>query len=305
MSKIDYEVVYYEIIYQMLERLREEGPLTAEDLLSRVSTVKIFEDAPLTTDIMQMLLATTKEADLTRVIDFPDQPRIELTKAGIKTYYINKKHREKALQKAYQQANPLNIQLSPAKGYEARSEAFINNYDLINFVIPSDPPKKKKKAETDKVCRFCRKKSPEAKFTQDTHVVSDMLGHNSWYSDFECDDCNHFFGTMYESDLAHYLGISRTLTQTKGKEGVPSFTSPGDVIRAKRQRVQNESSVIISREDTSNDAIVTDAENGQILIKVKRNPFTPLKVYKAFLKIALSVLPENAVSQYECAIELL
>lgn len=293
----------YEIIYNILELLRESSPKTSSNLYSEICSKEIFSPLNLQATDVASLLSIMDEAHLVKPSLTEGQQTFEISTYGIKVYYISKKERERIMRKEEIKKNPITISLKPAKGYENVYNAFFEQYNLIEFVIASDFIEKDLKKETEKVCRFCGKKYPEVRFQNRAHLVPEMLGNKTLFSDFECDSCNHRFGKMYENDLANYLGISRTLTQTKGKEKIPTFTSSGKTIKAKTEKLLDETSIIISRENTNDDSILTDPKNGKITVRFKRLPFKPLHVFKALLKIAISVLAEEDMKNYQLALE--
>jgi hypothetical protein len=100
--------------------------------------------------------------------------------------------------------------------------------------------------------------------------------------------------------------MHRTLSGTKGKRGIPGFTSPGENIMAKGKFILGDDTIIISREDIENGTIVTNKEKGLTTIKYQRNPFSPLMVYKSILKIALSIIKEDEINNdYQYALDFL
>lgn len=180
--------------------------------------------------------------------------------------------------------------ISSHPAYLAEAKAFFALYDLVDIILPFEQDHSKLLPRRQRTCRFCQKSYPDVKFKKKAHLISEFLGNKDFYSDFECDNCNEFFGRHFENDLANYLGISRTISGTKGKEGIPGFTAPGKMIKAGEHKEAGEGAIIISREDSENGSIVVDKETGTLTVTAVRNSFVPIKVYKNFLKIALSLL---------------
>ncbi len=155
-----------------------------------------------------------------------------------------------------------------------------------------------------RVCRFCHKKSPFVSFNKDAHVISELLGNKTYISDFECDDCNGKFG-RYENELASYLGIVRTVQSVKGKK-VPKFKSADrtlDVVSTVADDITNQ--VKFRRYDSLDKTFEFDKENNLTIIHYKKATYTPLSVYKALLKMALSVMPPQHLANYRYALEYL
>lgn len=173
-------------------------------------------------------------------------------------------------------------------------------YDIADVILFDDTRFSKKNIihKHDRVCRFCGKPNGETTFKKDAHLVSELIGNKELFSDYECDQCNQYFGLEFENELGPFLGISRTLTGSKGKNGIPTFKSPGEKLKAKAHLIADHDTIIISREDPTDDSILVDPATGEMRIKVQKNPFIPLRVYKAFIKMALSLLPGEEVKNY-------
>ena len=148
---------------------------------------------------------------------------------------------------------------------------------------------------SDRTCRFCGKKYPEVKFKKKAHAISELLGNKEFVLRNECDDCNAKFGDMLENDLGNYLGLSRTLSQIRGKRGVPKYRSKD---KKKRVEFDHERGIIINEMiDGIKDSINSinsdciEIIGNKLILHAIREPYTPLAVYKAFVKMALSLLP--------------
>ncbi|MEB0261779.1 hypothetical protein [Mucilaginibacter sp. 10I4] len=160
------------------------------------------------------------------------------------------------------------------------------------------------KDRKDRVCRFCHKKSPYVSFHKNAHVVSEMLGNKRFQSDFECDDCNAIF-SRYENDLANYLGIVRTVQSVKGKK-IPKFKSADKKLSAHVIKEDEITNVVeFRRFEGLNETFEFDKENKQTIVKYTKAPYTPLHVYKALLKMALSVVDPKHLPDYNFAFEFL
>lgn len=201
-----------------------------------------------------------------------------------------------------------NFAFSPLNGYEKVFEAFNKVYEPVDFIFSGDDRynRKKLKPKRERTCRFCGKAFGDTRFREDAHLIPDSIGNKDLFSDFECDHCNRFFGLEFENELAPFLGISRTLTASKTRNGIPTFKSPGHKLKARAAFIQGSDTIIISREDSNDDSIVVNRLTGETRVKVQKNPFIPQKVYKAFMKMALSLLPgEEIKHNYGLAIKFL
>lgn len=185
-----------------------------------------------------------------------------------------------------------------------KGEDFFTAYQLEKEV---GCPAEKIKGLLDKksrVCRFCKKKYPLVSFNKDAHIISELLGNKYLVSDYECDDCNWYF-SKYENDLANYLGISRTVQSVKAKK-TPKFKSADNKLVAESiVDDENQTIVKLKRTDPENHTFFFDSENNQTVISFEKSPYTPLNVFKAFLKIALSLIDEKDLFDYQFAFKYL
>ena len=160
------------------------------------------------------------------------------------------------------------------------------------------------KPRAKRVCRFCGRRNPDTKFNNRPHIIPELLGNRYLISDFECDECNELF-SPWENDLAHFLGAVRAVHQVRGKK-LPGFTSLHEKVKVRNKDFYGvKDAITISRDGVDNDNFQFDSTTGTLKIRYTKQPYTRLKVYKALLKIALSVMPERYVDDYERLFSLL
>jgi HNH endonuclease len=188
--------------------------------------------------------------------------------------------------------------------FKDSAERFLSSYKLEKEVGCPTSKLKGLKERKIRVCRFCHKKYPFVSFSKDAHVFSEFLGNKYLVSDFECDDCNIKFG-KYENDLANFLGIVRTIQSVKGKK-TPKFKSTDKQLEAESiQDIEEGSIVKLRRFDGLNKTFHFDKEKQQTVITYEKGPYTPLNVYKSILKMALSIIDEQHLDDYNFAFEYL
>ena len=169
---------------------------------------------------------------------------------------------------------------------------YFNNYECVfSYNLNYNEPKIIKDSN-EKKCRFCGKKEPEITFRKKAHAISEMLGNRTLLSDNECDECNAFFGDNLENDLGKYLGIIRTLTQIVGKGGIPSYKT-----KNKKARIDYTNKGLVIQ-NVVDDEFLT-LENNSLIFKVEREPYTPINVYKSFVKMAMSLIPEDLLFNFD------
>lgn len=163
-----------------------------------------------------------------------------------------------------------------------------DNYDIILKHL--DDPKKIQIAPIKRgQCRYCKKTSPSVKFQKEAHAFPQLIGNNILISSDECDDCNKFFSETIEDNLAKFLGIQRTIAQTKGKNGVPSYKSPDKQVR---WDVGQDGKATISS-IIGDESVSIDQKNKKFTVRTIRQPHVRRSAYKCFVKMALSLMAES------------
>jgi|GEM_PF-2463346 len=190
------------------------------------------------------------------------------------------------------------------KGKERELQSFLAAYFADKFLTPPEQAMRKLNSPTSRICRFCKGSSPETNFREDAHIIPQFLGNKYLISEFECDNCNSLFGT-YDNDLANWIGITRSVAGTQGKTGIPTFKSPGERLTARHVEFFNEKATRISTPVPDRETIDINPQTGITTINYKKLPYTPIKVYKALLKMALSAVPSEEAEDYRSAFNFL
>lgn len=180
--------------------------------------------------------------------------------------------------------------LSPAE-YNALL-FYEKHYDILGQWFMSPDSEKEYLGEPGTwVCRFCKKSKPEVTFRKVAHVVPQLLGNKTLMSLYECDDCNKAFGEGIENDLGNWTKPIRTLTRIRGQSGVPVLKREGS--GAWRIEYKNNSLNIFAKD--ANPPFSVDEANSRVIFKLPRDPYTPIAVLKAFLRIALTLIPNDEI----------
>ena len=181
------------------------------------------------------------------------------------------------------------------------SESFFSeNYDLIfsSGVWSIGTERKVLIGEKEnKLCRFCGKDESSTSFNNVSHAIPESLGNKTFIALEECDTCNEEFAQGIEDSLDKYLKPYRTLAHIKGKKKIPTTKS-----RDKKSRLDvNEQLIIQSPEGSGFYSL--DIDNKKLKLKIDREPYIPCDVYKAFMKIAMSVVKDkNELSAFRYTI---
>ena len=152
---------------------------------------------------------------------------------------------------------------------------------------------------TPLICRFCGKSAPEVSFELIPHAVPELLGANRIIVGDECDQCNQLFSKS-ESHLARFLSPYLTMGAVKGKKKVPQFES--------RTEPNNPASkTVIKSADPgkrevwldSLDDYHIDHEKKIMSLNFRVASVRPSEVYRALVKIGLSLLPKQELPRYQ------
>ena len=136
-----------------------------------------------------------------------------------------------------------------------------------------------------RACRFCNRTPEEgATFKKVAHVIPTALGNDHLKSAEECDHCNEYFGRVTEPSLIAMLDLQRVFLGTQGRggqHGRPKLKFSGATIMHDGEKV------VLQAGPASRD------ENGTIEVDLGRGaPLVPMAVYRALVKIAVSVVDE-------------
>ncbi|MFB0556027.1 MAG: HNH endonuclease [Phycisphaerae bacterium] len=150
--------------------------------------------------------------------------------------------------------------------------------------------------DSERKCRFCGKSKPEVSFRKKAHAIPEFLGNKSLILMNECDICNEFFSIEYEDHLAKWFGPMPSLCQMQGKKGTPKYKSD-KFISSKGNKgmelfVNSNSSIIMNIKEGSSGTL-------KIPVEMKTEPYIPIRAAQAFIKSAISVLPEELLSECE------
>jgi hypothetical protein len=193
-----------------------------------------------------------------------------------------------------------NIKTPPM--YKAQGDMFLADYECEREIYCPDQKMPSLTIKSLRVCRFCNKKFGEVSFKKEAHIFPVALGNKYLVSDFECDSCNHIFGT-YEDDLCKYLGIERTLSKTEGRKDIPGFVSSN--IRATKQPILGQLDAIKIEPNNGGEIFGFNPETNTRTITYKKPAYVPVNVYKALLKMALCCVAKGDLKYYQKAFKFL
>ncbi len=159
-----------------------------------------------------------------------------------------------------------------------------------------------------KVCRFCGREEPEVSFNKIAHAFPECIGNHTLATNFECDECNDFFGKTIENDYGRFFEMYHSLMHIRSKKG---FTKSKFKVSCDRRN-----------DDCAEQCISLTYKDGVPIIKccewvseeyLKRDDRSliiskpigkccPIGVYKTFVKMALTVMPIEEIDLFREAI---
>lgn len=174
-----------------------------------------------------------------------------------------------------------------------KAQNFFSKYQLVSMLGDTDEKYFLGSKESRK-CRFCTKSIPEVTFIKEAHVIPEFMGSHKLLSYFECDTCNQKF-SKYEDSLANFFGITRTISQIKGKKNkIPKYKDPRTGLEI---IIEDKGILMTSIEGT--DVFDMDKENKSFTLKTKRPGYIPIHIPKMFIKIGFSMLLDEELGDFE------
>ena len=171
------------------------------------------------------------------------------------------------------------------------------NYSSIGQRILEPGSKLVLQSAQSGVCRFCNLRVPDVTFTSEAHAISDALGNRSLFTKYECDSCNNFFGKGIENDFGNWSKAQRNLSGVRGKKGVPTLKEGS----SEGWRVEHISDGLEITQGEHDPVVAVNETKNEITITLRRDPYTPVAVLKAFTKMGLSLLPEEELPNFLAA----
>ena len=170
------------------------------------------------------------------------------------------------------------------------------NYRLVDVNIGLGSADKRYLGDrAAKTCRFCGKSEPEVKFTQETHALPEATGNKSLITNYECDTCNDKFGRGIDTEFGKWSKPLRTFYQVTGKDGVPALKREGPA----GWRIELKQDGFVFQQHADNPVVNVDETNDRLTIEVPIDRHVPIAVFKAFVKMALSLLPGAEVEDFK------
>ena len=146
-------------------------------------------------------------------------------------------------------------------------------------------------------CRFCGRNSTDTRFSQRAHAIPELLGNRFLFTREECDECNSQFGKTIENDLGNWTKPMRTFSRIRGKRGIPTLKDERE-----GWRIEYTETAFNITQYESNPLFTVDEDQRRLELQLKRDPFTPVAVLKAFVRVGLTLLPHDELKNFDEAL---
>ncbi|WP_322080088.1 HNH endonuclease [Burkholderia cenocepacia] len=186
-------------------------------------------------------------------------------------------------------------------GYERARDFYRRNYrGACTYLLSDDSERITLEDQGTQRCRFCGHVKPDVSFKLVAHAIPELLGNKKLFSRYECDSCNKFFGSGIEDDFGKWSKPMRTLSGLKGKKGIPTHKGGGEA-GWRIERKGNHISINVG-EDERSAPFVASEDHHTVDFALTCEPHRPIAVYKTFVKMALSILPEKELPNFRQAL---
>lgn len=196
---------------------------------------------------------------------------------------------------------------------------YVSNYDILrtpNLDEESRELKPRHKMQIigsseNKICRFCGKSEGEVSFKNTAHAFPQSIGNNVLTTNYECGACNQFFGNTIENEYSNFFGLYHSIMHISGGNGVPEccYKIPCSV---RDDRCANHC-IRISFKDgricvslcENVDKKYINLSSNEITISKSVGKHCPIAVFKAIVKMAITVMPTEELSFFSSTIKWL
>lgn len=151
-------------------------------------------------------------------------------------------------------------------------------------------------------CRFCGKSEPEVTFDKVAHAIPHFIGNRTLKSTYECDSCNGKFSAL-ESNFSQFMSFYHTFAHVSkgGGAKVPKFRTNS----SENSSIEvNDDKIEVKCYEGEGLIPEIDEENNTLTLKTFRS-YVPQNVYKIFIKMALTIMPEKELSVFQTALKWL
>ena len=156
----------------------------------------------------------------------------------------------------------------------------------------------------NKTCRFCGKGENEVSFKKTAHVFPESIGNSVLVSNYECDSCNQYFGNTIENEYANFFSLYHSIMQIYGKKGIPKCGFKVPCLKRTDECVDHCIEISFSSDMSyiskckEVDAQYINCTNDSITISKPVGKCCLIAVYKAIVKMAITVIPAKELPSF-------
>lgn len=140
-------------------------------------------------------------------------------------------------------------------------------------------------------CRFCLKSYPETTFSDNHHLIPELLSQNETRTYYECDECEKKYFVLQDDHLGNFLGGLRSFDRIKGKDGIVNYDSPHSDMKIR----PDGNTVNLHNMDGSQ----YDPITGIMPVVLTKPGYRPAMVYQSLVRIGYQLLDEDEIPSFE------
>lgn len=141
-------------------------------------------------------------------------------------------------------------------------------------------------------CRYCKKQYSSSEFQEHSHAIPASIGNKSLFDYNECDSCNHLFGDGIDQDFGNFTNLLRTCLNITGRTKIPAYQKGNLLIKHDHDKLH-------IKYNPYDNTVTIDAVSNSAAVASEIPAFSPLGAYKAFAKMALSMLPKEYLQYFD------
>jgi hypothetical protein len=147
-------------------------------------------------------------------------------------------------------------------------------------------------------CRYCGCTRLIVSFRNKAHAIPESFGNKTLFTKYECDSCGNFFSETIENDFGNYFKPYRAFARIRGKNGVPKIKN-----EVRGWRIDADAGGLNMQHRAADTLMERDLERKILRFRIPRDPYTPVGVFKCFVKMALAIIPEGEIPLFLEAID--
>ena len=187
----------------------------------------------------------------------------------------------------------MEVKLVAEKG---KNSLLHRTYEISNKLWQENDKKLFLGNKTNRICRFCGKDSSKTTFKKKAHIIPEFMGNKYCFSNFECDNCNDYFGTV-EDSLCNLGGILNSFSTIRGKKGFAKYKDGNEGMEVFAK--STDEIVIRFKDDEIAKSFISDTDKNKIKFDTNQYAYTPQDAFKALVKIGICMLNEYELSKYK------